>query len=227
MAHVPSDPTSAADGVGIGVAQALERRINLGFAPKGGGPAGAERHAHAVVGEHFELDDVVDRLAAHHGVRSAGVVADHAAERVVRVRGRIGREGEAVAARGVPQVVEHAAGLDARGLRCRVDLEHAVHVLREIEQHGDVARLPAKARAAAAREHGRVVAAADLERAHDVFLAAREHDADGDLAVVRRIGRVQRAAAGIEAHFAVDRPRQLARKALARRGRRGDELRAR
>ena len=61
------------------------------------------------------------------------------------------------AARPVPaQRVEDDAGLHAGDALLDIDLENAVHVLREVEHDGDVAALAGEARAGAAREDRRV-----------------------------------------------------------------------
>ena len=105
------------------------------------------------------------RLAAHHRVRAARVVADHPAQRVVRVRRRVGREGQAMRRRPLAQVVEHAARL--RPARCApatsISSMRCRYLVKSIT-HGHVAALPAQAGAAAAREHGRVVLAAGGDR---------------------------------------------------------------
>jgi hypothetical protein len=80
----------------------LKQQVSLGSAAandvfEGGVAANpADDEAIAAVGQHLERLDVVDRLAAHHGVSAARVVADHPAEGVVSVRGRIGHPGQVV-----------------------------------------------------------------------------------------------------------------------------------
>jgi hypothetical protein len=106
---------------------------------------GRVRHARAArpdaqpltaVREHLELDDVVRHPRPRpvelrlHRVAATGVVAEHAAERAVGVRGRIGPEREAVLlGRRPAQMVEHAARLDAGDPTLGVDLEDVVEVL--------------------------------------------------------------------------------------------------
>ena len=136
---------------------------------------------------------------------AAGIVADHPAERAVGVRRRIGAERQAVPL-GLPaQRVEHDARLHAREAPLGIDRDHAVHVFREIEHDRHVAALAGEARAAAAPEDRRLVRAADRDRALDVLAVARDHDADRRLAIVRSVGRIQRAAARVEADFAANR----------------------
>jgi hypothetical protein len=104
--------------------------------------------------------------------------------------------------RGPAEVVEHDPGLDARRPRGRVDLEDARQVAARVEDDRGVAGLAGQARARAAREDRHVVLGAHAQRGHDVVVVAREHDADGHVAVVRRIGGVHRAGAGVEADLA-------------------------
>ena len=87
---------------------------------------------------------------------------------------------------------------------CGVQLPDAVHVLREIEDHGDVAALSRQRRAAAAREDRRAVFARQSDGGDDVVGVARNHDADRHLAIVRGVGRVQRARAVVETNLAAD-----------------------
>ena len=107
--------------------------------------------AHAVVLGHERMD-------------AAGVVAEHSAERAVAVGFRIGGEVQLVLFdRAVAQIVEDAARLNPRQLACRVDLQHVVHVLREVHHDRDVAALPGEAGpAAAARGSARRIAGASV-----------------------------------------------------------------
>ena len=145
---------------------------------------GADGHAGAVVEEEVERLDVVDGLAAHQGVDAAGVVADHAAEGAAAVGGGIGGEGELELLCGFADAVEHDAGLDVDGAGDGIDCAHLVHVLREVEDDGDVAALAGERGAASAREDGRVEAAADGDGGDDVVFVARDDETDGDVAVV-------------------------------------------
>src|SRR5207248_9059914 len=113
-----------------------------------------------------------------HRMPAAGVVAEHPAERAVRVRGRIRPEGEAMPlGRDAAQVVEDAARLYARDAAAGVDLEDVVEVLREVDQHRRVAALAGEARAAAAEDDRRPVLAADAVDLDELVQVAREDDA--------------------------------------------------
>ena len=117
------------------------------------------------------------------------------------MRRRIRREGEAVQLGGVAQHVAHRAGLDAGKALVSIDRQHAIEVLRAVDDERDVHALPAKRGAAAAREDGHAVFPAQRRRGDDVLGAARQQHADGDLAVIRGVGGVRRPRAGIEAHL--------------------------
>ena len=161
----------------------------------------ADLHAHAVVGEDFEGFDVVVGLAGHDGMHAAGVVADHAAERAAVVRGGVGREGEMVLFGGGAEIVEHDSGLHAGDAAGGIDFENPRHVLGKIEDDGDVAALAGERRAAAAAEQRRAELAAEGDRGQNVVGIAGEHDADGNLAVVGAVGRVESACAAVETDF--------------------------
>ena len=78
----------------------------------------------------------------HHGVRAAGIVADHAAKGIAIVRSGIRPEGEAIPARLCPQVVENASRLDAGDAPHRVDLQDAIEIPGVVDDHRDIASLP-------------------------------------------------------------------------------------
>ena len=113
----------------------------------------------------------------------------------------IGAESEMMLLRGGAQIVEHHAGLNARPPRAGIEVNDATQIFRKIHDHSDVAALAGETRAAAARQHGRAIAARHRERFNDVVGNFGDHDADRDLAVIRPVGGIERARAGIEAHF--------------------------
>jgi hypothetical protein len=133
-------------------------------------------------------------------VDAAGVVADHAADSAVAVAGGIGGEGEVMFFGGSAEVIENDAGLDAGDAAVRIDLEDARHVFREVEDDGDVATLSGEGSASAAAEYRGVEFAAEGECGEDVVGVAGHNYADGDLAIVGSVGRVEGAGAIVEAN---------------------------
>ena len=123
-------------------------------------------------------------------------------------------EGEVVRLRGIPQIVEHDPWLDARPASRRVQLEKLVVVLAVVDEHRDVAALARQAGAAAPRDDRDVVRSAHLDGRDHVVRVARDDDADGDLPVVRGVGRVQGPAPGVEAHFSAHGVEKVDREAL-------------
>ena len=162
----------------------------------------------AVVGEHVELHYLVDGERSrpielgHHRVHPAGVVAEHAAQRVAIVGRGIGTEREAVHLRRIPEHVEVAAGLDDGEAGHGVDVHDPVEVLRAVDDDCDIGSLSGEARAAAACGDRRAVAPARRDGRDDVVDGRRHDDPDRDLAVVRRVGRVRGPAPGVEADLA-------------------------
>ncbi len=132
---------------------------------------------------------------------AAGIVADHAADGAAVVSGGIGGEGEVMFFGSVAEMVEDDSGLHAGDAAGGIDLEDFRHVLGKIQNDGDVAALSGERGAAAAAEQGRAEFAARGDCGENVILVARENDADRDLAVVGRVGRVEGATAGIETDF--------------------------
>ena len=98
-------------------------------------------------------------------------------------------------------MVENYAGFDARDALRGINFEDACHVLGEVEHDGGVAALPGERSASAAGEQRSLVVAAEGHGGENVFFVARDDDADGDLAVVRAVGRVEGAATRVKAHF--------------------------
>src|SRR5207247_5138473 len=107
------------------------------------------------------------------------------------------------------QVVEYGPRLDAAAAALRVHLQDAVQVLRGVDHHRHVAALSGQAGAAATRQHGRAVPAADGHGLDDLVDRARDHYADRDLAVVGGVRGVEGAAAVVEAHLARDARAQV------------------
>src|SRR5215470_4704664 len=95
---------------------------------------------------------------------TARVVADHAAERAAAVGRRIGAEGQFVLLGAGAQRIENDTRLNPGEAALRNDVEDPVHVLREVEDDGDVTTLPGEARARAARQYGRTELSAHGDR---------------------------------------------------------------
>jgi hypothetical protein len=131
-------------------------------------------------------------------MNAAGVVADHAAESAAIVRGGVGREGEVVLFGGGAKGVKHHSWLHAGDAAGGIDFENPRHVLREIEDDGDVAALAGERCAGATAEKRCAELAAERDRGENVIGIAREDDADGNLAVVGTIGGVEGACAAVE-----------------------------
>src|SRR5439155_27316996 len=100
---------------------------------------------------------------------------------------------------------EPPARLDPRAMRLGIELRDAMHVLRAVEHHGDVAALAGEAGSTTARKHRRAEAVTDTDRLDDVVSIAGEHDTDRHLPVVGRIRAVHRATTGVEPDFAAHR----------------------
>ena len=92
--------------------------------------------------------------------------------------------------------------------RVGIDFENPRHVFGKIEDDGDVAALSGERRAGAAAEQRSAELAAECDRGLNIVGIAREHDADGNLAVVRAVGGVESAGAAVETDFAFDRSAQ-------------------
>ena len=116
--------------------------------------------------------------------------------------GRIGPEGQMMFFGSVAEMIEHHSGLDPGNAPRRIDLQDVAHVLREIQDHGNVAALAGKRGAASAAEDGRAILARQRDCGDDVIDIARQNYADRNLAIVGAVGGVQGAAAGVETDLA-------------------------
>ena len=161
-------------------------------------------HAHAVVGDDFEFFDVVVGLSRHHRVDAAGIVSDHAPEGAAVVGCRVGCEGQMIFFGGVAEMIENDTGLDASDAAGGINLQDCCHVLGKIQHDGDVAALARQRCAAAPAKQGCAKFAADRNCGEHVICIVRKNNADRNLAIVRAIGRIKRAAAVVEADFAAN-----------------------
>jgi len=109
---------------------------------------------------HVQGDGVVHDLAGALRRGAAGVVADHAAEGAVVVRRRFGAELQTVLGELRVEHVQDDARLHPAGPRCRVDREHPIAVLGEVDDHCGVGALPCQTGATAAGQHRGIVFAA-------------------------------------------------------------------
>ena len=106
--------------------------------------------------------------------------------------------------RALAQVVEDDARLHHRSTGRRIEGHDLVQVLGAVDDDGDVAALPGQAGAAAARQERRPKSPALFDGGDDVVDGARDDDADGNLAVVRAVGGVERPVTRVEADLAAD-----------------------
>ncbi len=176
------------------------------------------RHVAGHVGTHFELlaprqhdpeaVDVVRRLAGVKAVGTTGVVADHATEGAPGMGGRVGAEREAVLLRGPAQVVQHHPRFNPGHPPVRVDLGDPRHVARHVDDDRLVARLPGQAGPGPPGQERRPRLGGQAGRRPDVVVVDGEDDAQGYVAVVRRIAGVGGPGRGVEADLAAHRAGQ-------------------
>jgi hypothetical protein len=215
---------ASANLVGVSIANLPHPRVNLPFPSATRDDcmqifvAGcADGHACAVSELHIERTDVVGRESAHHAVRSAGIVADHAADGAARMRRGIGREGQVVHFRGFPHAIEDDAWLDDGRFALRVERQQAPHVLREVNDDRDIAALAGEAGSGATRQDSRAQFAAGGDGRLHIGFIARQHDAHRRLPVIGGVGGVQGTRSGIKADFSADGGAQFGFE-FARRG---------
>ena len=147
-------------------------------------------------------------------MHAAGIVADHPAQIAVFMRGRIRAKGEIEFVGAIAQLIQHAAGLHPCIFLLRIDFDDLVQVLGEINDHGDVAGLSAKAGAAAARQQRSVVLAGQSHGLDYFFNCFGNYNADWNLTIIGSIHGIESAGAIVKPHFACDGGAQLGGKGL-------------
>ncbi len=131
------------------------------------------------------------------------------------VRRGIGAEGDAVRFGSVAQVVKNRPGLDTGQPVGRVDVQHAIHVFREVEDHSGVAALAGQTGAAASSEDWRLMRATDVHGTDDIVDLFRNDHANRRLPVVRTVSGIEGPAAFVESNLAVDGMAQVGRESIA------------
>ena len=198
--HLAGEPPELGSDRGqVPVDQGVQARQELGGRARPGPRRRARPPAAAPGGEAVPVPvstssamHVVGGPAVPQRPRAAGVVADRAADGGPGVRGGVGPEAEPVRRGGGGDVVEHGPRLDQRRLLLRVDRDHPVEVLRQVEHEAGGERVAGDRGAAAAGDDRRVQLAADGQGGDDLVGAARERDDLGDDPVVGGVGRVLR-----------------------------------
>src|SRR5215472_17151979 len=117
-------------------------------------------------------------------MRSARIIPNHSSDGAAVVRGRVGRKGKLMLFGPAAERIEHHAGLHTRQPSLRIDFENLVHVFREIEHYGDVARLAREAGTRAPRQQGRAKLLTHAHRRDYIVCVARHHKPDWYLAVI-------------------------------------------
>ncbi len=166
----------------------------------------------AAVGEdRFDRLDVVHHVAVLDRARAARIVAGHPADRALRGRRDIHRKPQPMRLEPGVQMIQHNARFDRHGARFGIERDDIVQPLTGVDHQRLANRLPALARAGAAREQRHLLAASDFERDAQIVLITRHYDANRRDLVDRRIRGVTAAARRIEQHIAAQRFTQALR----------------
>src|SRR5581483_238462 len=127
-------------------------------------------------------------LSSHVRVHAAGIISNHAPERAMVVRGRIGPEDKTVLLGLAAKVVENAAGLDPPEFSFRIDLQNAAHVFGHVDHNSNIAALPRKARSTASIQHRRFMPIANGYGVYHVFFITRNYNSNRHLPIIRSVG---------------------------------------
>src|SRR5579871_2043342 len=104
----------------------------------------------------------------------------------------------------VTKMVKHNSWLHPRVFSFGVQFFNAVEVLGKIHDDRDVAALPSQACSASTGEDGRSMAAGERDGLNYIVDRLGDDNTDRDLAVIRAIYSVKRAAAIVETNFALN-----------------------
>ena len=120
--------------------------------------------------------------------------------------GGIGSKSEVMTFGRGTQVVENHTRLHAGEPALSIDLQDAGHVLRKVENHGHIAALTGERSAAATGKNRRPVFVARRDGRDYVVDAARKHNPDRQLPVVRTVRRVKSTTTVVKAHLPTNFP---------------------
>lgn len=154
-----------------------------------------------VVGQDFQPPYRIDHFPVSLCRRSAGIVADHSADRAADMCRRFRADHQVVPRQLRIQRVKRDARFHDRGAGRRIDRDQPITVLAPVQHHGRIAALTGQTGAATAREHRHIVLAAHRDGGGRVLRCARQHHTERHRAVVRGIGGVCGPGSGIETHF--------------------------
>ena len=118
--------------------------------------------------------------------------------------GRVWTKGELVPLGGLAQLVVDQARLGPREALFGVELVDIGHVLRRVEDDGDVRRFAREARAAATVRYGGAVFATARDRGNHIVDVQGLYDAEWRHPEVRGVGGPDRSGPGIEADLTAD-----------------------
>ena len=159
----------------------------------------ADLHSRAVIEQDVQFFNVIDSLPCNQRMGAAGNDAI-IPPRVHRLwlagsGAKVSRcfpPGRA----DCPEPVRAERGPIADG----IEINDPVHILVKSITTATLQHCPARL-VPAPRQNGRAKFAAGSDDGHNVVLVSRDHQPDGHLAVVRRVGRVERPAAPIKTNF--------------------------
>ena len=130
----------------------------------------ADGHSRAVIKKDVHCEDIIYGLAGHLSVHTARVVAQHATEGAVIMRGGIRTPSQSMGLCGITQCVAHCSWFDACKFLLGIQFHDVVEVLAPVHNYGDIAALTSKARSAATGENGCAKLATHSDRAFNVLL---------------------------------------------------------
>ncbi len=158
-------------------------------------PQGGTR---AVAQVHIQRLHMIDGLSIPNGAGTGRIIADHAPQVGAVARRHVGPELQAMPRRRRVQLIEHDAGLNARGARLHVDFQNLVEVPAEIDDQAGPDRLAGQTRPSAARNQRQLELPGNFNGHGNIFARGRQNDARRLDLVDASVGAVEGAVIRIE-----------------------------
>jgi hypothetical protein len=193
-------------GLALAQGQQVGHQVPLGRGPVAVGEIRryfAETHSLAVGQHPVDGAHVVAHGAVADRAGAAGVVAGHAADGGPAAGGDVDREPQPVGPEKAVQLVQHHARLDRDPLGFRLEVEHFVQVLGDVDHQGRAHGLAALGGAGTPGQDRNARLGRDSHGTQRVLGAGRHHHPDRLDLVDRGVGAVAAPAEAVEQHLAL------------------------
>src|SRR3984893_5605927 len=113
----------------------------------------------------MDRENVLARIAVTQRARSAGIVADHAADGCARGGRDIDRKPQSVRLEPAIELVEDNARLDGAAFARNIERDDLIEIFRAVDDEGRIDGLPGLRSTGASRQHAHALVAGKRKRA--------------------------------------------------------------